>query len=59
MSRAVGAHDLFIYDLALVSVVELELLRSAEMLKDLSVFIGYCDSHYANSFPYDLLRDRV
>ena len=50
MSAAVRVHDLFADDFAVRHVIELELLRVAEMLKDLSVFIGDCDSHMIRSF---------
>ena len=47
---AVGGHDLLRDDPPVLHVVQLELLRVAEMLKDLSVFIGDCDSHMIRSF---------
>ena len=40
-------------DFAVCYIIELELLCSAEMLEDLSVFIGYCNSHdYASFLSY-------
>ena len=40
-------------DAAVLNVIELELRGSAEMLEDLSVFIGYCNSHdYASFLSY-------
>ena len=45
VTAAAGGHDLFRDDPAVLRVVELELLRVAEMLEDLSVFVSYCNSH--------------
>ena len=45
VAAAVGADDLLADDHAVFHIVELELLRVSEVLKDLSVFIGYRDSH--------------
>ena len=45
VAAAVGGYDLLRYDFAVLHVVELELLRVAEMLEDLSVFISYRNSH--------------
>ena len=50
MSAAVRVRDLFGDDFSVGHIIELELLRVAEMLKDLSVFIGDCDSHVIRSF---------
>ena len=50
MSAAVRVRDLFGDDFSVGHIIELELLRVAEMLKDLSVFIGDCDSHMIRSF---------
>ncbi len=41
--------------LSVSNIVELKLLCPAEVLKDLSVFIGYCDSHNCASFLRYLL----
>ena len=59
MSSAVCAYHLFIDDLAVSNVIELELLGSAKMLEYLPVFIGYCDSYDTVSFLSYLLRDSV
>ena len=53
MSASVGVYDLLIYDLSILNIVQLELLRVAEVLEDFSVFIGYCDSHGICSFLFD------
>ena len=50
VSCAHCSNYLLIDDLAVSNVIELELLCSAEMLKDLSVFIGNCDFHGVISF---------
>ena len=47
---AVAVHHLGGNDLALLHIIELELLCVAEVLEDLSVFIGYRDSHPVFSF---------
>ena len=53
MAAAVGVHHLLGDDGAALCVVELELLRMAEVLKNLSVFIGDCDPHAVVSFLHD------
>ena len=45
VSAAVGIHYLFVYDLTLFHIIQLELFGMSEMLKDLSVFKSNCDSH--------------
>ena len=45
VSAAVCGYNLLRDDLTALHVVELELLRVAEMLEDLSVFVSYCNSH--------------
>ena len=47
---AVGVYDLLLDDFFILDIVQLELLRMAEMLENLSVFIGDCDSHNMISF---------
>ena len=55
VSGAVRVNYLLVYYLSVGDIVELELLCPAEMLEDLSVFIGYCYPHDTKSFPCDLL----
>lgn len=55
VTTAIGWYDLLGNDLAILHVVELELLGVAEMLEDLSVFVSYCDSHSSCSFLSDTL----
>ena len=55
VAAAVGGYDLLRDDFPVLHVIELELLRVAEMLEDLSVFISYCDSHISCSFLNDTL----
>ena len=45
VSASIGVYDLLIYDLTILNIVQLELLRVAEVLEDFSVLIGYCDPH--------------
>ena len=54
MTAAVGIYDLLPDDFAILHIIELELLRVSEMLEDLSVFIGDCDSHGFASFLIDV-----
>ena len=55
VAAAVGRDDLLRNDFAVLHIVELELLGVTEMLEDLSVFVGYCDSHLSWSFLNDVL----
>ena len=55
MAAAVGVHDLRGDHLASRYIIELELLRMAEMLKNRSVLISHCNFHVHVSFL--LLRD--
>ena len=43
MAAFSGVHDLRMDNLPILHIVELELLRVAEMLKNFSIFIRYCD----------------
>ena len=54
VSASIGVYDLLIYDLSVLYVVQLELLCVSKMLEDLSVFIGYCDSHGICSSYYNV-----
>ena len=44
VAAAVGGYDLLRDNFPVLHVIELELLRVAEMLEDLSVFVSYCNS---------------
>ena len=48
MSRTVGVHDLRLYYLSILHIVELKCLSMSEMLEYLSVLIGNC-------YPHDML----
>ena len=50
VTAAVGIHNFRMEDLALRSLINLELLGMAEMLKNLAVFIGNCNFHHGISF---------
>ena len=52
MTAAVGVNDFRMSDFAVRSFINLELLGVAEMLKDLTVFIGNCNFHNAISFAF-------
>ena len=49
MTAAVGRDDLLRDDFTILHIVEFELLGVAKMLEDISVFIGYRDSHISRS----------
>ena len=59
VTTAIGWYDLLGNDLAILHVVELELLGVAEMLEDLSVFVRHCDSHRVCSFLRDVFRSLI
>ncbi len=50
VSAAVGIHNLFPDNGSVLHIIELELLGASEVLKDVSVFIGCCNSHVVMSF---------
>ena len=50
MAAAVGVNDFRMNDLAIRSFIKLELLGMAEMLENLTVFIGNCNFHDGISF---------
>ena len=50
VTAAVGVNDFRMSDFAVHSFIKLELLGVAEMLKDLTVFIGNCNFHNRISF---------
>ena len=50
MTRTVCADKLLFDYLSVCNIIQLEHLCSAEMLENLSVFIGYCNSHNSHSF---------
>jgi len=52
MTAAIGIHHLRGDDLAILHIIDLELLCVAKMLENFSVFIGYCDSHCIFSFRF-------
>ena len=45
VAATVGIYYFCIYDLAILHLVELKLCGMTEVLKDLSVFVGYCNFH--------------
>ena len=59
MAAAVGGNYLLRYNSSTLHVIELELLRMTKMLKNLSVFIGYRDSHIFGSFLNDIFRSLI
>lgn len=55
VSAAVGVYYLRGEDFAVLNIIKLKLLGMTEVLKNFSVFISNCDSHYMNSFFTDFL----
>ncbi len=45
MAASVGVNDLCLYNDAVPDIIHLELFGVTEMLKDFSVFVGYCNFH--------------
>ena len=45
VSAAVGVKNFCVYDFAVLYLVKLKLCGMTEVLKDLTVFIGYCNFH--------------
>ena len=50
VAAAVGIDDMGGNDFAILYIIDLKLFRVAEMLKDLAVFVGNCNSHNCDSF---------
>lgn len=50
VTTAVRIHDRLAYDLTIRHIVDLKLLGMTEVLENLAVFIGYCNSHDDISF---------
>lgn len=50
MSASMSIYNLRAFDFFLFNIIDLELCRMAKMLKHLSIFIGYCNSHCPASF---------
>jgi hypothetical protein len=55
VSASIGVYYLFSRDPAILRVIQLELLRMSEMMENLSIFVGDCDSHTCTSFLHDCL----
>lgn len=52
VAGAIRAYQLLGQNFAVAGIIDLELRRVTEVLKDLSVFISYCNYHrYIHSFP--------
>lgn len=50
VTTAIRIHDRLAYDLTIRHIVDLKLLGMTEVLENLAVFIGYCNSHDDISF---------
>ena len=57
VAASVGIYYFCIYDFAILYLVELKLRGMTEVLKDLSVFIGYCNFHLSVSFGFNCFKD--
>ena len=52
MAAAIGFNDLLVHDGSVFHIVQLELLRMTEVLKDFPVLISDCNTHDKPSFLY-------
>ena len=50
VTASVGVNDLCLYYGIVLDIIHLELCGMAEVLEDLSVFVGYCNFHFTVSF---------
>ena len=57
VAASVGVDDLCIYNDTVLHIVHLELCGVAEVLKDISVFVGYCNFHVSVSFGFNCFKD--
>ena len=56
VAAAVGVHNLRVYNLSVSYFINLKLSRMSEVLKNLSVFVSYCDFHINSSDLYSFVR---
>ena len=54
MSLSVRIHNLGLLDLPILNIIQFKLLRMSKMLKNLSVFICYTNSHLSFSFSLNV-----
>ncbi len=54
VAAAHGIYHLFSYNLLIFNIIEFKLLCMAKMLKYISVFISYCNSHFPCSFLFPI-----
>jgi hypothetical protein len=52
VAAALGIHNLCRHDFSVFHIIDLELLGVAEMLENLTVFVGYRNSHNLISFRF-------
>ena len=57
VTAAVGIDYFTVYDFPALCVINLKLLGVAEVLKNLSVFISYCNFHCTVSFEFSMVKD--
>ena len=57
VTAAVGIDYFTIYDFSVFCGINLKLLGMAEVLKDMSVFVSYCNFHCIVSFEFSIVKD--
>ena len=57
VTATIGVNHFTIYNFSAFYCVNLKLLGVAEVLKNLSVFISYCNFHCAVSFVFPIVKD--
>lgn len=57
MTASVGVNDLCLYNGAVLDIIYLKLFGVTEMLEDFSVFVSYCNFHFAVSFGFNCFID--
>jgi len=57
MTATVGVKDLFLYNGAVLDSIHLVLCGMAEVLKDFSVFVSYCNFYLDVSFAFSCFND--
>ena len=57
MTAAVSIYYFTVYDFSVFCGINLKLLGMAEVLKDMSVFVSYCNFHCIVSFEFSIVKD--
>ena len=57
VTATVGIHYFAAYNFSVLCVINLKLFGMAEVLKDLSVFVSYCNFYCTVSFAFSIVKD--